>query len=96
MYADAFHMAKWLVKHEAVSSGYVSNFLPSEGGAFHLASALAPQNITNKLSIYLPTLNSIRKVCSKSEDQEASLSILQSDSNLYRVFTDLLSTHEEI
>ena len=45
-----------------------------------------------KLPLYLPTLNSLRKICSKSEDQQAGLSILQSDTNLYRVFADLLKT----
>ena len=76
IYADAFHIAKWLVKHEAVSSGYVSNFLPSEGGGLSLKTSLSPHKMINRISVYLPTLNSIRKVCSKSEDQEASLSIL--------------------
>ena len=90
LYADAFHLAKWLVKHEAVSSGYVSNFIPSEAGSIQLSTAIKPQNVLGKLSLYLPTLNSLRKICSKSEDQQAGLSILQSDTNLYRVFADLL------
>ena len=63
MYADAYHLAKWLVKNEAVSSGYVANFIPSEGGKLYLNSNIKPQNIVSKLGIYLPTLNSIRKVC---------------------------------
>lgn len=76
MYADAYHIAKWLVKHDAVSSGYSCNFIPSEAGGLDLATALLPNKILNRLIVYLPTLNSIRKVCSKSEDQEANLSIL--------------------
>ena len=92
LYADAFHLAKWLVKHEAVSSGYVTNFIPSEAGSIQLSTAFKPQNVLGKLPLYLPTLNSLRKICSKSEDQQAGLSILQSDTNLYRVFADLLKT----
>lgn len=60
-------MAKWLVKHEAISSGFLSNFVPSEGGAINLTTSLQTHNMVDRLSIYLPTLNSIRKVCSKED-----------------------------
>jgi glutamine synthetase len=44
-YADSFVLAKWLVKHEAISSGFTSNFLPSEAGAIDLNISLKPSKV---------------------------------------------------
>jgi hypothetical protein len=41
-YADAFCLAKWLIKHEAVANGYSCNMIPSEGGSFELTAQMKP------------------------------------------------------
>ena len=39
----------------------------NKAGLLELESVFKPTNILKKLNIYLPTLNSIRKVCSKPD-----------------------------
>lgn len=90
-YADAFHLAKWLIQHEATASGFVSNFIPSEAGHLDLKLAIQPVNLLKKLHLYLPSFNSLNKVCAK--DTIFNTNVLQTDVNLYSVFSDLLQNH---
>jgi hypothetical protein len=87
-YADSFHLAKWLIQHEALAQGFTSNFIPSEAGHLDLKIAMQPTNLAQKLNVYLPSLNSINKVC--KPDTVFNIDILQTDANMYRVFDDLL------
>ncbi len=66
-YADSFCLSKWLIKHEALASGFTSNFIPSECSSLELQTSLVPYDVIKRLNLYLPTLDSVRKVCSKSE-----------------------------
>ena len=65
-YADAFHTAKWLIKHIASASGYHSSFLPlSESGTTHDLTISVPlpihrQHLLAHLPLFYPSLNSTR------------------------------------
>jgi len=67
------------------------NLLPGEGGRLEMTTELSPADPLGNLHIYLPTLHSLRLVCSK-EEQVASLeTMLQTDCNMYSVFSEMLS-----
>lgn len=66
-YADSFTLAKWLIKHEAIAGGFTSNFIPGEASALSLELGLKPYNALRRLHLYLPSVHSIRKVCSEKD-----------------------------
>ena len=53
--------------------------------------ALQPVNLNKKLHLYLPSFNSLTKVCTK--ETVFNTDVLQTDVNLYSVFDDLLNQH---
>ena len=63
-FADTFCLFKWWVKHQTVANGYHANFIPAEGGTLDLQMNLAlPHDWHARMHMYLPTLHSVRKVC---------------------------------
>jgi len=74
-YADAFHTAKWMIKHIAAASGYESSFLPlGAGGDTHDLTVSVPlpvhkQHVLAHLPLFYPSLNSMRRFLqSENED----------------------------
>ena len=66
-YADAFHTAKWLIKHLASANGYYSTFQPlTEAGTTHDLTISVPglpihrQHLLSHLPLFYPSLNSTR------------------------------------
>ena len=89
LYADAFCLAKWLVKYEANLHGYESDFVPTDKLAgLHLKTSLSDSGMT--LPMNFGSLNGVKAAVGKQGYES-----LQSDANLYLVFSDLLTDSED-
>jgi len=53
LYADAYTMAKWMVKDKAAGSGFTSSFVPTEGSRLKLNSSLPPDHMLIRINYYV-------------------------------------------
>jgi hypothetical protein len=80
MFADAFHIAKFLIKHEAYAQGYDVGFVPTDGQGGtneldveigNLTIAHSSQSLLKQLPFYCPSFNSVRKLAENNKLQES-------------------------
>jgi hypothetical protein len=80
LYADSFHVAKYLIKHEAYAQGYDVGFLPTDGDGGtnelhldigNLRCEHTPDSLLMQLPFYCPTFNSVRRLAENTKLQKA-------------------------
>ena len=60
-------MAKWMVKDKALSSGFTSSFIPTEGSKLKLSTSLTTDHMLNRLNYYVASLNAMRRIVEKEK-----------------------------
>lgn len=80
LYADSFHIAKFLIRHEAYAQGYDVGFLPTDGQGGtndlsieigNLATGHSTHSLLSQLPFYCPSINSVRRLAETAKLQKA-------------------------